>query len=140
MLLLFYLQSPRWMFTLPRTIRVVRGILVMNALVSAFYGLFPVAYLLIDGVLGIMFGGYDWTERVPGSRRQMMLIGTAREGLMGGTTGDVSWKILTRVLPLFFSIKAIKTLVSHETILVMFTIGRCKKLVGKLRILNRQNT
>ena len=119
-LLLVYLQSLRWMFTLPRTVRVVRGILVMNALVSAFYGLFPVAYLMINGVLGIMFGGYDWTAQIEhGSRKGTMMIGTAREALMGGTAGDVSWKILTRVLPLFFSISAIKTLVGHEIILVL---------------------
>ena len=30
-----------WMLTLPRTIRVVRGILMLNAFISAFYGLFP---------------------------------------------------------------------------------------------------
>ena len=37
-----------WMLTLPRTIRVVRGILMLNAFISAFYGLFPIVHFMVN--------------------------------------------------------------------------------------------
>jgi Leucine-rich repeat (LRR) protein len=99
-----------WMLTFPRTIRVVRGILVMNALISAFYGLFPLVYLSIDGVGGIMLGGNVAVEDLKSSFRSMMMVSATREALFGGSFIAVVRKIVFRLLPLFLSTSAIEDL------------------------------
>ena len=100
-----------WMLTLPRTIRVVRGILVLNALISAFYGLFPTIYFFIDGVGGILKKGNDDVKGVSIVTRNNMVLGAAREALFGGGSfGEVARKVIFRLFPLFLSISAIEDL------------------------------
>ena len=94
-----------WMLTLPRTIRVARYILVLNALISAFYGLFPVVYFLCDGVMGIWLQKYSWTQYLDKFSIMGLGIDMTREVLFGGTTGQTLFKIVTRLLPLFVSIR-----------------------------------
>ena len=117
------------MLTLPRTIRVVRGVLMLNALVSAFYGLFPVLYFLADG-LGARqkvisrSGGHsaftevELTDNELSSLVEGMIISSAREALFGGNTfGQVAWKIVSRLFPLFKSIIDMEDLVGLEFIM-----------------------
>ena len=94
-----------WMLTLPRTIRVARYILVLNALISAFYGLFPVAYFWCDAVMGIWEQNYVWAQSLDRLSRMGLGLGMTREAIFGGTTGQVLFKIVTRLLPLFVSIR-----------------------------------
>ena len=109
-----------WMLTLPRTILTVRRILMLNAFISAFYGLFPLAYLVGDGVFGILEKGHEDLENleiISGNRvaRQMLVISASREGLFGGGSfGDVAAKVVFRLLPLFLSISAIEDLVGLD--------------------------
>ena len=100
-----------WMLTLPRTIRVVRGILVLNALISAFYGLFPMIYFLIDGVGGILRGERVDLKGISIETRNNMLVSAAREALFGGGSFvEVARKVVFRLFPLFLSISAIEDL------------------------------
>ena len=100
-----------WMLTLPRTIRVVRGILMLNVFISAFYGLFPIVYFMVSGVVGILFKGNIAVEGLSEFSRQSMVISAAREAFFGGSNFvEVARKVVFRLLPLFLSISAIEDL------------------------------
>ena len=104
-----------WMLALPRTIETVRWTLMLNALISAFYGLFPLIYFFIDGLGGIGFGGYGWTSEIPLNFRFAMLLSTVREALLGGGNFvQVAEKVLARLLFLFLSIHAMQDLVELD--------------------------
>ena len=112
------------MLTLPRTIRVVRGVLMLNALVSAFYGLFPVLYFLADGLGArqtVKLGGNSVFKEVELTSNELsglveaMIMSSAREALFGGNTfGLVAWKIVSRLFPLFKSLIDMEDLVGLE--------------------------
>ena len=105
-----------WMLTLPRTIRVVRGILMLNAFISAFYGLFPIVYFMVNGVGGILLPrGNVAAEGLSEFSRQSMVISAAREAFFGGSNFvEVARKVLFRLFPLFLSISAIEDLTGLE--------------------------
>ena len=95
-----------WMLTLPKTIRVIRGILVLNALISAFYGLFPLFYVILIFVIP-----HEDLKGVTSEDRELMSITAAREALFGGSSfGEVAWKVISRLVPLFLAISAIEDL------------------------------
>ena len=97
-----------WMLTLPKTIRVIRGILVLNALISAFYGLFPLLYVFLIFVIPHEdLQSDDFNDE----DRQLMALNAAREALFGGSSfGEVAWKVISRLVPLFLAISAIEDL------------------------------
>ena len=105
-----------WMLTLPRTVRTVRGILVLNALISTFYGTFAVAYLMVDGVAGIMMQGDSDFKVLDLDRLRLsdLVRGAATEALFGGTPAKTTWKLLTRMVPLFVAVSTIEDLATLE--------------------------
>ena len=104
-----------WMLALPRTIETVRWILMLNAGISAFYGLFPLIYFFIDGLGGIGFGWHGWTSEIPLNFRFAMLLNSIREALLGGGNFvQVAEKVLARLLFLFLSISAMQDLVELD--------------------------
>ena len=87
-----------WMLTFPRTIRNVRIILVVNAFISAFYGLFPMVYLFAANLPQFMqseapYTGVDILQKLPDSMRPFIFIDESKAALLGGTPGDVVWKV-----------------------------------------------
>ena len=94
-----------WLLTLPRTLRVVRYILVINALISAFYGFFPLLYFGFEGIMGIFLQQHPWAQSMDQYTRMGLGVIMAREALFGGSTETVVVKIITRLMPLFGSIR-----------------------------------
>ena len=88
-----------WMLTFPRTIRNVRFILVVNAFISAFYGLFPVVYFLAVDYpswnLGIYqpYTGVDIIQKLPEMARVFMFLDNVKEAGLGGSASEVAWKV-----------------------------------------------
>ena len=88
-----------WMLTFPRTIRNVRIILVVNAFISAFYGLFPVVYFLAVDYpswnLGIYqpYTGVDIIQKLPEMARVFMFLDNVMEAGLGGSASEVAWKV-----------------------------------------------
>ena len=87
------------MLTFPRTIRNVRGILVINAFISAFYGLFPMVYFLAVDYpswnLGIYqpYTGVDIIQKLPEMARVFMFLDNVKEAGLGGSASEVAWKV-----------------------------------------------
>ena len=87
-----------WMLTFPRTIRNVRIILVVNAFISAFYGLFPMVYLFAANLPQFMqseapYTGVDILQKLPDTMRPFLFIDQCKEALLGGSASDVVWKV-----------------------------------------------
>ena len=120
-----------WMLTLPRTIQSVRTILMLNALISAFYGFFPLIYLVVDGMLIGRIGEIQNDSKM---NYAGILISAAMEGLFGGTGEQVAAKVVFRLLPLFLSISAIEDLVGLDFYLKKGTLqGRSTANGGVIR-------
>jgi hypothetical protein len=76
------------MLTLPRTIRTVERILVLNAFISTFYGTFAVAYLLVD----VGLGNND-VLKLDQNGKIWLLLAAAKDSAFGGTAKDIIWKL-----------------------------------------------
>jgi hypothetical protein len=104
-----------WMLTFPRTIRVVRGSYMLNGLIAAFYGLFPFWYFFIEGLCGILFKANKDLQRLEWSLGgYSVLLSSTTEAMFGGTTYEVAFKVVTRLVPLFVSISTIHYLVALD--------------------------
>ena len=89
-----------WMLTFPRTIRNVRGILVINAFISAFYGLFPVVYLFAVNLPAWNLAkhqpytdGTDIIQKLPDMARFYLFLDSVKTAGLGGTGSEVAWKV-----------------------------------------------
>ena len=111
-----------WMLTLPRTIRTVRGILVMNALINTFYGFFAFAYFLVDDGMMLNLGVM---RDLDVQTRRNLGIANCRNAIFGGTfemafdmmEENIIWKVLTRIVPLFLAVSAIEDLAGLDAFL-----------------------
>ena len=104
-----------WMLTYPQTIRVVRGSYMLNGLIAAFYGLFPFWYFFIEGLCGILFKANKDLQRLEWSLGgYSVLLSSTTEAMFGGTTYEVAFKVVTRLVPLFVSISTIHYLVALD--------------------------
>jgi hypothetical protein len=88
-----------WMLTFPRTIRNVRFILVVNAFISAFYGLFPMVYLFAANMPQyvqskyVPYTGVDILQKLPESMTPFLFIDQCKEAALGGSASEVAWKV-----------------------------------------------
>ena len=87
-----------WALTFPRTIRNVRGILVINAFISAFYGLFPLMYLIavdypVWQLATLPYTGVDIIQKLPERSWALMFLDSVKEAGLGGSASEVAWKV-----------------------------------------------